>query len=144
MRVEIIFDPSPVWDHIKEALCDQGGELIDSGEFLGAFDGDTMAGAFFIRPLSTYCMDVHGGIHPDYYGKGREICREMIEHLFKTTLCLKIVVFIPAFNRLARNSAIKIGFKEEGILTRSFLKYMRLHDQHIYGLTKTEGLSCHQ
>lgn len=133
-----INDPSPVWDEIKTYLADDTGEIEDSGEFLGIFDKKEMAGAFLIKPMNAYCYEVHGGVKRKYWGKGIEICELLKLTIFYSTPCLKVVAIIPEFNRLMRRCVEKNGMKKEGILTKSYLKWSRLHDQIIYGITKGE------
>lgn len=57
---------------------------------------------------------------------------------FNNTTLMKVITFVPAYNRLALKLAQRSGFKEEGIMTKSFLKNWVLHDQYIYGITKEE------
>lgn len=136
MKTKPITDPSPVWDKISQYLVDDGGELVTYGDFLGVFDGDKMAGAFLIKRWNDYCFEIHGGVHPDYWGRGVEICRLLGLSLFYGSPCLKIVAIIPEFNRLMRRCVQKAGMHEEGIIKKSFIKWMRMHDQYIYGATK--------
>lgn len=97
-----------------------------------------MAGAFLIRKLNEHCFDIHGGIHPDFFGRGVEICDLMGRALFSNTPCLKIIAVIPEFNKLMRRCVQLTGMKQEGIIKKSFLKWMRLHDQYLYGICKSD------
>lgn len=142
MIVKPIDDPWPVWRYIKADLQDQDESLDITGTFMGVFDEERMAGAFLIKPRSDYCLEIHGGVHPDYFGRGREICQTLGLALFKGTPCLKIVAFVPEFNRLMRNTLLKIGMKHEGTFTNSFLKGMKLHNEYIYGISKSEVPEC--
>ncbi len=139
MRGAFIDDPYPVWNAIKGRLADDNGSLVTVGDFLGIFDGERMAGAFLIKRWNGYCYELHGGVHPDYWGKGPEIVELAGRVLFAATPCLKIVAIIPEFNRLMRRCVERLGMKQEGIVTKSFLKWMKLHDQYIYGVTKGEA-----
>lgn len=134
-----IHDPSEVWDKIKSFLVDDGGEYIKDGQYIGVFDGGRMVGAFLIKPMTDYCYEVHGGVDPEYFGKGWLVCREMGLFIFNHTPCLKIVAIVPVFNRLMCRCLEKIGLKKEGVLTKSFMKRFKMHDQIIYGMTKQEA-----
>lgn len=149
MKLEshMIDDPFPVWKHIKNRLSDDTGALANDGLFLGVFDIENenkMVGAFQIILWSEHCYQIHGGILPEYYGHGVEICLHMGKSLFYGSPCLKIVAIIPEFNKLMINCLKKIGMKQEGIITKSFKKWMKLHDQIIFGMTKMEVRLCHQ
>jgi len=143
MEVRPISDPFPVWDRIKTRMQDQSGNLTTEGRFYGVFDDEKMAGAFLVKPWSTYCLELHGGVHPDYFGQGIEICRLMGLALFRGTPCLKIVCIVPEFNRLMIRCLEKNGMKREGRIKDSFLKWMKLHDMIIFGISKTEVPECH-
>jgi len=79
------------------------------------------------------CM-VHIAALPDE--NAGPFMKEGIEWLFKNTPYLKIVGIIPEYNRAALALAKWCGFKEEGKLTKSFLKNWKLHDQVVLGLSK--------
>ena len=139
MIAKWIKDPTPVWKHIMPFLSDDGGVLVTQGPFVGVMDNDTMAAAFYVRAMNDFCAEVHGGAIPKYYGKGVEICMIFGHFLFDNTIFLKIVAVIPEYNRLMRACVQKAGMKPEGTITRSFMKFYRMHDQHVYGITKGES-----
>lgn len=143
MIPEWILDPGPIWNEIKTYLIDDTAELQEGGSFLGIFDKKQMAGAFLIKPMNSYCYELHGGIGLKYWGKGVEICSLAGRTIFHSTSCLKLVAIIPEFNALMRKCVQKCGMRQEGILTKSYLKWAKLHDQIIYGITKGEA-RCHQ
>jgi len=138
-----IEDPGPVWDEIRVYLVDENNELAEQGIFVGVFDEEKMAGAFLIQKQNEHCYQIHGGVHPDYWGRGPEICDVLGHALFDNTPCLKIIAIIPEFNRLMRKCVQAVGMVQEGIIKKSFLKHMKLHDQYIYGICKGE-VTCHQ
>lgn len=149
---ENIFDPLPVWNTIKSSLVDQDEELETQGQFIGVFDvvsceteltDDRMVGAFLVKPWSSYCVEIHGGIHRNSYGRGPEICKQLGLSIFKGTPILKIVCIVPEFNRLMIKCLKKIGMHKEGVIKDAFLKNMRLHDLNIYGINRMEVPECH-
>ena len=144
MDVEPITDPYPVWGEIRTYLVDDNNELAITGDFLGVFNNGDMAGAFLVKKLNEHCYDIHGGVHPDFWGQGAKICDALGRTIFANSPCLKIVAIIPEFNRLMRKCVTSIGMKQEGIITKSFLKWSRLHDQYVYGICKSEVDTWHQ
>jgi RimJ/RimL family protein N-acetyltransferase len=138
MTPEWIYNPNPVWNEIKTYLADDTGELEKNGQFLGVFDGEEMAAVFMIKPMNAYCFEIHGGVRKRFWGKGVEISKLVRDVIFNSTQCLKLVAIIPEFNRITRRCVKKCGGEREGVLTKSYLKWARLHDQIVYGLTKGE------
>lgn len=139
MITKQIIDPSPVWSKIQNQLSGDEYKIPKNVSFMGVFNSDIMAGAFSIKPCNDYCYEIHGGVHPDYWGNGVEILRALGIGLFWGTPCLKIIAIIPEYNRLMRSCVQKAGLKQEGILTKSFMKWSRMHNQYIYGITKGEA-----
>jgi RimJ/RimL family protein N-acetyltransferase len=50
----------------------------------------------------------------------------------------KVNVKIPTFNKVGKNMALKIGFKEEGIDRQSYQRDGKFYDQYLLGITKNE------
>ena len=139
LHAQITDNPFPVWDAIKSRLVDDHGGLPLIGDFIAVYDGDEMAGAFQIKRWSEHCYEIHGGVHPDYWGRGPEVCELMGRALFAGTPCLKLVAIIPEFNRLMIRCVEKLGMKREGTIRKAFLKHLKLHDLCVYGITKQEA-----
>jgi len=138
MIARIITNPYPVWDRIKTFMEDDNGGLRTYDLCVGVFDGEEMAGAFSIRMWTEQCYEIHGGVHPDFWGNGFEVCDTLGRALFSGTACLKIVAIIPEFNRLMRQCLLQCGLKEEGRIERAFLKRMKLHDLLVFGICKSD------
>jgi RimJ/RimL family protein N-acetyltransferase len=138
MEAKWVKDPSEVWDRIKYSMTDDNSELVTEGLFIAVFDQDKMAGAFLVKPWSDVCFEIHGGVHPDYWGKGVQVCEVMGRALFTGTSCIKIVAAVPEYNRLMRSCLRRIGMRNEGIVTKAFLKNFRLHDLYLYGICKSQ------
>ncbi|MDA3831793.1 MAG: GNAT family protein [Spirochaetales bacterium] len=99
------------------------------------------------EPVNGITYQIHTTALPELWGKAVGFAKESIEWLFKNTACMKIITFIPIYNKLAIKLAKKSGMEQEGCIKKSFLKGWKLHDQLIYGLTKEqfkEGLRCQQ
>jgi RimJ/RimL family protein N-acetyltransferase len=138
MHAQFITNPWPVWIPIRDKLCDDNGELSTDGPMIGAFDGERLAGAFLIKRWTEFTYELHGGVHPDYWGKGVEIFDLIGRALFAGTPCLKILAIIPEFNLLTRRCVLKCGMKEEGRIRKAFVKHFRLHDLIVFGICKSE------
>ena len=114
-----------MWGEIRNYLVDDNNEVETFGQYLGviedfSFEQETrMMGAFLIKKLNEHCYEIHGGVHPDFWGRGPEICDIMGRALFASTPCLKIIAIIPEFNRLMRKCVQKVGMKQEGVITKS-------------------------
>lgn len=94
------------------------------------------------HPLSAICYQVHIALMPELWGRGVEMGQSAASWIFTNTACQKLIAIIPAFNKLAIKIALGFG-RQEGIITKSFSKGLKLHDQIVLGLTKEEWI-CHQ
>ena len=137
-----IKDPTPIWDGIEQYMTDDSNSIETNGQFIGVEHGGAIIGAFLVRPWSSFCWEMHGGVPKEFWGHGEEICREAGMFLFRMTPAVKILAIIPEFNRMMRRCVKALGMKKEGVVTKSFMRGMKLHDQHIYGITR--GEVCHQ
>ena len=138
MILKQIDNPYSVWGATKKKPPEGNGETNTQGYFVGVFDEEKIAGAFLVKAWNENCYEIHGSVHPDYWGRGVEICEFMGRELFLKTPCLKIVAVIPEFNRLMRRCVQKIGMEQEGIIKKSYLKNMKLYDMYVYGMTKMQ------
>lgn len=95
-------------------------------------------GIIRIDALNGITGSVHIATIPEMKGRAYKFAEEAKEWVFKNTQYMKIVAMVPVFNNLTINLAKRVGFKEEGVLKKSFLKNWKLHDQLILGLSKGE------
>lgn len=146
MQIESRFteSPYPAWEGIENAMTGDEPFEVPGGPFLSTFIDGEMAGSFLIVPWTDYCYQIHGGVNKKFWGKSVEICTDMGMFLFTVTPCIKIVCIVPEYNRLMRRCLMKTGLKEEGCITKSFIKRMRVHDQYIYGIYRGEVIQCQQ
>lgn len=138
MITKNIIDPMPIWNLIKRSMLDDYEDMDLSWQFFGVFDGDRMAGAFGVKQWNSHCFEVNGGIHPEFFGRGVEICDHFGRSIFANTPCLKIVAIVPEYNHLMRRCLEKVGLIKEGVISKSILKWSRLHDQIVYGIRKSD------
>lgn len=93
-------------------------------------------GVIRVDPMNSISCYVHIATTPKMWGNGHKFVKEAIEWGFKNTGYLKIVALIPVFNKHTINLVMDLGFKKEGVCTKSFLKNWVIHDQLIFGLYK--------
>lgn len=138
MRAQWVESPYPAWAGIETRMTDDSGVAIPKGDYVGVYDDTVMAGAFLVKQWTMFCWEIHGGVSKEYWGSGPEVCREAGEFLFRNTQCIKIVAVIPDFNKLMCKCVEKAGMVKQGLLTKSFMKGMRMRDQIIYGAERNE------
>jgi len=97
---------------------------------------DNNQGVIRVDPMNSTSCYVHIATTPKMWGAGHEFVKEAISWGFKNTQYLKIVALVPAFNECTLKLVREVGFKEEGVCTKSFLKNWKLHDQIIFGFCK--------
>jgi RimJ/RimL family protein N-acetyltransferase len=104
-------------------------------------DGE-LAGLFALQFHSTVMAEIHTCIFAKFRGSpATRAAAAIIYWVFSQTSCLKLITLVPAFNRAALFYARRAGLRQEGVITKSFLKGGVLHDQILLGLCK-EQPSC--
>lgn len=93
-------------------------------------------GLLIVEPRNGICADVHVALNNSAIGKAKEICSEAIQWLFDNSPFSRINASIPEFNQLAIKLARDVGMELIGINKESFMKYGKIHDQYIFGLSK--------
>ena len=110
---------------------------------------DTGNGVIQLSSINGICCQAHIALTPALWGKGVEFTKACIYWTIQHTRYMKAVALIPVFNRLTISLVKKVGFMQEGLITKSFLKDWKLYDQAVFGLTKKDflnegGSSCQQ
>jgi RimJ/RimL family protein N-acetyltransferase len=109
-----------------------------------AFDGGELLGMWIFSPQGGACWEVHTCLLPGHgYHRGRKAARAMAAWIWKSTPCHRIVTSVPAFNRAAVLFARAAGMRQYGVNEASFMKFGKLHDQILLGLSRPEGV-CQQ
>ena len=105
-------------------------------------------GVIRIDPFNGCTCQAHIATLPELWGKADQFVKEALCWGFTYTRYLKVIAFIPIFNKLTIRLVKNNGFREEGCILKSFLKNWKLHNLLIFGLTKesflTENISCRQ
>lgn len=94
------------------------------------------SGVVRVDPMNSVTCAVHIATLPSLWGHGHEFSQEVLEWIFKNTRYQKVVGIIPAYNDRVIKLVKDFNFKQEGLLTKSFLKNWVLADQIIFGLNK--------
>jgi RimJ/RimL family protein N-acetyltransferase len=100
-----------------------------------------------IEHMNGVACQIHVATLPELWGKASNHIKDVLDWIFTNTRYMKIVAFIPVYNKFTIQLAIKSGMKKEGCIEKSFLKNWILQDQLIYGLTKEnfkKGVLCQQ
>ena len=100
-------------------------------------------GVIQITPMNGVTGQVHTSVSSELWGKSAEFVKEATQWLFSNTRYLKVIAFIPTYNRLTIKLAADCGMKKEGLIEKSFLKNWKLWNQEIWGLAKEEAI-CQQ
>lgn len=101
--------------------------------------------SLFLATAKTHILfEIHTLIKPE--GRGILAVKDTkraATWFFQNSSAEKLVTYVPFFNRPAKVFARTVGFANEGICTKSFLKHGVLHDQWVLGLEKEKFL-CQQ
>lgn len=136
-------DISKIWDHprvfgwIADDLSAKDTLPIINDAILYLMN-EEKTGVIMVAPMNGITCQVHTAALPELWGRCSEFVRECIEWGFANTRYLKIVTFVPVFNKLAIRLTKKAGFQREGLMEKSFLKNWKIHDQELWGLTKEQ------
>jgi RimJ/RimL family protein N-acetyltransferase len=97
---------------------------------------ETQEGVIRLDQVNSIMCGVHIATTPKMWGEGHTFVSEAISWVCANTMYQKAIAMIPAFNERTIKLVERAGFKKEGVLTKSFMKNWKLHDQIIYGLSK--------
>lgn len=93
-------------------------------------------GVVRVDPMNSITCFVHIATLPELWGHGKTFAQEIRDWVFTQTLYQKAVAIIPVYNDRVIKLVQGLNFKQEGVLTKSFLKNWVLADQLIYSLNK--------
>lgn len=85
--------------------------------FVVAYDLGAIAEALFLlcdSPEGHDTAEIHFCIAPTAWGRSEPIAREFLKWLWEHTSIERLIGKLPAYNRLARKLAMKVGFRECG------------------------------
>ena len=134
-----IYNHPKVYKWISDDCSPRPYEPVINNSFIYLID-ETKNGVIRIEPVNSICCQVHTALSPEIWGKGFEFVKNATAWGFQNTRYMKIITLVPEYNRLAISLCKKCGFKQEGIIEKSFLKNWKLYDQILFGLTKKQFL----
>jgi len=97
---------------------------------------DKKTGVIRIEPMNGICCQGHVATLPEMWGQSVEFARLAVAWIFKATRYMKIVGMVPEYNQRALEWAKASGMMQEGVITKAFLKDMKLHNLIVFGLCK--------
>jgi len=102
---------------------------------------DRRSGVIALQQLNGIACQVHIAALPSMWGRARAFVKQALCWGFMNTQYIKVVALVPDFNLPATRLCHDCGFTIEGVLTKSFLKDWKMHNQTIYGITSAEFYS---
>lgn len=101
-------------------------------------DVDELLGMFVFIPESRICWRIHVCLLPCAYGRSADAGRAVTRWIFEHSSCVRLTGSIPEYNRLAIRFARALGWKQYGVNEKSHMKNGQLHDQILFGISKSE------
>lgn len=131
-----------IWDDTCEdgAVFDDWQPSPDDVWLQFSVDGERVA-AYRLNAMNSSTFELHAQVIPKY----RKLYTQAISdacHKWLLANCLphikKFVAFIPSKYKNVISYAIKSGWNEEGVITKSYIKSGILYDIHIMGIQREE------
>lgn len=131
--VKSIITHEKVWDWVSDDYCNKDEFEVDiSHMYLMADD----VGFFALKPINSVCWEIHTTMLPEAWGRTLEYTKQVIEFIFSSTICQKIVTFVPENNKKALKLAEKSGLSLCGFVESSWLKNGELLGQYMLSIGK--------
>lgn len=131
-----------IWERISDTEDSEG--FIPTTDYLNKWilvlNDTSIIGVIYIN-VETNCAIQ---FHPYLMKEHRKHGAEMVKAFFEWFICntpenyIKINVIIPECFKSVLNFAEKVGFKEEGVCRKSYIKKGHAYDRHFYGITREE------
>ena len=114
------------------------GKLMDTNNYIFIFINENISIGFIsFFPINSTTYDSHISIIAKYRGSAAlNNTKEAIKWMFCNTKCMKILGAIPEFNKKAIVYAKKVGYSNEAIIKRSFVKGGKLISRIILSIEK--------
>ena len=104
--------------------------------YLKATDNGEDVGYFLFHAQNSVTYESHVCFLPNKRNKTVRSGREAIQWMFANTDCRKLIASVPVDNELTYRYSKMVGFREEGLRRKSFLRDGVLHDQYMMGIEK--------
>lgn len=133
-----ILNHPKVTDYLRDDFSADGHYTPYVAEMIIYLIDPAKTGVTRFEPMNGACCQAHIATLPAMWGNASDFAKSCIEWIFKHTRYQKIVGMVPAYNTHTLNLVNKIGMRQEGLITKSFLKDFVLNDLHIYAIGKYE------
>lgn len=111
--------------------------LTKRGVLRPAGFSEAALGIFSLYPQNAVCYEIHAALLPRAWGaRSRAALRGALEFAWRETPARRIVCAIPAYNALAIKLAKDCGFRAFGRNRASWLRWGKLHDQILLGISR--------
>lgn len=137
--IEKIINHPKIYKWLVDDLSPKEFKISLKDDILYLINGEK-TGLIIVEHLNGITCQIHTVALPSLWGRVDEFAKEVCQWIFTNTRYLKIITFIPTYNRLAKRLAEKCWMEKEGLIIKSFLKNWRTWDQYVYGLTKDNFL----
>jgi len=138
---EILMIPE-VWERAAEDGADKETYYPGFDAMCGWLickEDEDIVGLIYIHNDNTTSVKIHPYILPNHRGSGRQMMFSFYRWVVnKCPNVLKVLVAVPTCYKRVYKFAKKVGFIEEGINRKSYIKNGELYDQWNLGLTKDE------
>lgn len=91
-----------------------------------------------IRIVQASMIEIHPYAIAEKCKKWKSIVLSILKWIYSNEKINKVIGLIGVNHELTYRLALKIGFKNEGLIKKSYLKNGELLDQHLIGLTRIE------
>ena len=152
MKLEVrrTYDPMPVrevmthpdmWATVAEDGIEPGDYAPDvqNAYYVLVRDGDELIAMYIFRQRGAVTFEIHAQVlHQHRKEYSGATCRAALQWILDETDVAKIIAWVPEIYPNVRNFAVSQGFQVEGINRKSYLKNGELHDQWLFGITRSE------
>ena len=134
---ELVADPRH-WEIASDDFMQDGREewqpATDSRVlYVAASDQQGAIGLYTLVCHNAVMWEMH--CTQAFGSRAEQAARGLIQRMFETTQCRRIIALIPAYNRLAVRHAERCGLKRFAVNERSVMKHGELHDQIFLGIS---------
>lgn len=137
---KILTEPR-IWDCIAEDGEHSGLFEVDLNKniFLALIHRRVCIGIYVLHAFNGCTLQIHANMRPEYRKLFATESGERILDWFRDNSpekYTKLMAYIPTLYPHVYHFTINRGFKDEGLLTKSYRKKGKLHDIHILGLER--------
>lgn len=107
--------------------------IDDDGRFISilAYHEAEMVGVFMLFPKSPAMAEVHFCLSPMVWGRTRRIATEFLQWVWLNTSIMTLTGPVPAYNRLALELALDVGFEKVAVKPNAIKKHGKQFDMII-------------